>query len=80
MEPDPPRTATACLPCLPPLPSHPLTLTLSPSHTPTHPHTHTHSSKLQSANVLYPVVVRFDKPNYAGVSTNNYALDEVKEV
>jgi len=30
--------------------------------------------------VLYPVVVRFEKPNYAGVQTNNYALDEVKEV
>ena len=34
----------------------------------------------QSGGVLYPVVVRFDKPNYAGVQTNNYALDEVKEV
>ena len=34
----------------------------------------------QSGSVLYPVVVRFEKPNYAGVSTNNYALDEVKEV
>lgn len=34
----------------------------------------------QSGGVLYPVVVRFDKPNYAGVATNNYALDEVKEV
>lgn len=34
----------------------------------------------QSGGVLYPVVVRFEKPNYAGVQTNNYALDEVKEV
>ena len=34
----------------------------------------------QSGAVLYPVVVRFEKPNYAGVSTNNYALDEVKEM
>ena len=34
----------------------------------------------QSGAVLYPVVVRFEKPNYAGVQTNNYALDEVKEV
>jgi len=24
------------------------------------------------------VVVRFDKVNYAGVSTNNYALDEIE--
>lgn len=27
----------------------------------------------------YPVVVRFEKVNYAGVSTNNFALDEIKE-
>jgi photosystem I subunit 4 len=26
------------------------------------------------------VVVRFDKVNYAGVTTNNYALDEVEEL
>ncbi|EMS58402.1 Photosystem I reaction center subunit IV, chloroplastic [Triticum urartu] len=31
-------------------------------------------------NTRYPVVVRFAKVNYAGVSTNNYALDEIKEV
>lgn len=34
---------------------------------------------LQSG-IRYPVVVRFPTVNYAGVSTNNYALDEVKEV
>nr|ABK26819.1 unknown [Picea sitchensis]ACN40067.1 unknown [Picea sitchensis]ACN40424.1 unknown [Picea sitchensis]ACN40768.1 unknown [Picea sitchensis] len=28
----------------------------------------------------YPVVVRFDKVNYANVSTNNYSLDEILEV
>ncbi|KAI0499516.1 hypothetical protein KFK09_017720 [Dendrobium nobile] len=27
----------------------------------------------------YPIVVRFNKVNYAGVSTNNYALDEIEE-
>jgi photosystem I subunit 4 len=31
---------------------------------------------LQSG-ILYPVVVRFENQNYAGVSTNNFALDEV---
>lgn len=31
---------------------------------------------LQSG-IRYPVVVRFEQQNYAGVSTNNYGLDEV---
>lgn len=35
---------------------------------------------LQDPNTRYPVVVRFNKVNYASVSTNNYALDEVEEV
>jgi len=34
----------------------------------------------QDPNTRYPVVVRFNKVNYAGVSTNNYALDEIQEV
>ncbi|XP_022144405.1 photosystem I reaction center subunit IV, chloroplastic-like [Momordica charantia] len=34
----------------------------------------------QDPNTRYPVVVRFNKVNYASVSTNNYALDEVEEV
>jgi photosystem I subunit 4 len=28
----------------------------------------------------YPVVCRFDKVNYAGVATNNFALDELVKV
>ncbi|XP_051118565.1 photosystem I reaction center subunit IV, chloroplastic [Andrographis paniculata] len=34
----------------------------------------------QDPRTRYPVVVRFDKVNYANVSTNNYALDEVELV
>mmetsp|Transcript_41053 Transcript_41053/g.101278 ORF Transcript_41053/g.101278 Transcript_41053/m.101278 type:complete len:115 (+) Transcript_41053:93-437(+) len=33
---------------------------------------------VDQSGVRYPVVVRFDKVNYAGVSTNNYALDEIE--
>ena len=31
-------------------------------------------------SVRYPVTVRFDLVNYAGVNTNNYAHDELEEV
>ncbi|KAK9057412.1 hypothetical protein SSX86_022247 [Deinandra increscens subsp. villosa] len=34
----------------------------------------------QDPNARYPVVVRFNKVNYANVSTNNYGLDEIEEV
>lgn len=34
----------------------------------------------QDPGSRYPVVVRFNKVNYANVSTNNYALDEIQEV
>eukprot|EP00884_Botryococcus_braunii_P001640 jgi/Botrbrau1/11477/Bobra.0360s0004.2 len=34
----------------------------------------------QSGTILYPVVVRFEKTNYAGVSTNNFGLNEVTVV
>ncbi|GAB2277227.1 hypothetical protein Dimus_011934 [Dionaea muscipula] len=34
----------------------------------------------QDPNSRYPVVVRFNKVNYANISTNNYALDEIEEV
>jgi photosystem I subunit 4 len=32
----------------------------------------------QNAGILFPVTVRFDSVNYAGVSTNQFALDEVE--
>lgn len=35
---------------------------------------------VDQSGVRYPVVVRFEKVNYAGVATNNYALDEVEQL
>ncbi|XP_039001044.1 photosystem I reaction center subunit IV A, chloroplastic-like [Hibiscus syriacus] len=34
----------------------------------------------QDPKTRYPVVVRFNKVNYANVSTKNYGLDEIEEV
>jgi len=28
--------------------------------------------------ILYPVIVRFEAVNYAGVTSNNFGLDEVE--
>ncbi|GAX78153.1 hypothetical protein CEUSTIGMA_g5595.t1 [Chlamydomonas eustigma] len=35
---------------------------------------------VDQSGVRYPVVVRFENQNYAGVTTNNYGLTEVQEV
>ena len=35
---------------------------------------------VDQSGIRYPIVVRFEKVNYAGVGTNNYALDEVEIV
>lgn len=33
---------------------------------------------VDQSGIKYPVVVRFEQQNYAGVTTNNFALDEVE--
>ncbi|EGB08942.1 hypothetical protein AURANDRAFT_18026, partial [Aureococcus anophagefferens] len=37
-------------------------------------------ASVDQSNVRYGVVVRFEKVNYQGVNSNNYALDELLEV
>lgn len=31
------------------------------------------------SGIRYPVIVRFENVNYSGVSTNNFALEEIEE-
>lgn len=40
----------------------------------------TSAADVLQSGIRYPVVVRFDTVNYAGVSTNNYAIDEVEQL
>lgn len=35
---------------------------------------------VDQSGIRYPVVIRFEKVNYSGTNTNNFALDEVEEI
>ena len=35
---------------------------------------------IDQSGIRYPALVRFTNVNYAGVNSNNFALDELKEV
>lgn len=37
-------------------------------------------ASVDQSGIRYPVVVRFEKVNYSGTNTNNFATDELVEI
>lgn len=35
---------------------------------------------VDKSGIIYPVIVRFNKVNYSGINTNNFAEDELVEI